>query len=97
MKVMVGATSSLNKVDESSLARWGICIHELASIVSEYEFEENDMSSPRDAQRHHEDSVVFQKRFTSDVNCFEKAVISNPFKLEKLAVLSNHDKEKFND
>ena len=39
MKGMGRATSSLNKVDKSSLARWGLCIHELASIVSEYEFE----------------------------------------------------------
>ena len=27
MKGMGGATPSLNKVDESSLARWGLCIH----------------------------------------------------------------------
>ena len=35
MKGMSGATSSLNKVDESSLARWTLWIHKLASIVSE--------------------------------------------------------------
>ena len=97
MKGMGGATSSLNKVDESSLARWGLCIHELASIVNEYEFEVNDMNSPHKAQRHHEGSVAFQKRFTTDVNCLEKAVISNPFILEKLTVLNNHDKTEFND
>ena len=97
MKGMGGATSSRNKVDESSLARWGLCIHELASIVSEYDFEENDMNSPHEAYRRHEDSVVFQKRFTTDVNCLEKAVISNPFRLEKLTVLNSHDKVKFND
>ena len=49
IKGMGGATSSLNKVDESSLARWGLCIHELASTVSEYEFEENNMNSPHEA------------------------------------------------
>ena len=97
MKGMGGATSSLDKVDESSLARWGLCIHELASIVSRYEFEENDMNSPNEAQRHHEDSVAFQKCFTTDVNCLEKAVISNLFMLEKLTVLNNHNKTKFND
>ena len=47
MKNMGGAKSSLNKVDESLLARWGLCIHELTSTVSEYEFEEIDMNSPR--------------------------------------------------
>ena len=91
MKGMGGATPSLNKVDESSLGRWGLCIHELASIVNEYEFEENDMNSSYEVQRHHEDSVVFQKRFTTVGNCLEEAVISNPFILEKLTVLSNHD------
>ena len=86
---MDGATSPLNKADESSLARWGLCMHELASLVSEYEFEENDMNSPHKAQRHHEESVAFQKRFTTDVNCLEKAVISNPLMLEKPTVLNN--------
>ena len=89
MKNMGGAKSSLNKVDESLLARWGLCIHELTSTVSEYEFEEIDMNSPQDSQS--------QKRFTTDVNCLEKAVISNPFMLEKLFVLNNHNKEKLND
>ena len=97
MKGMGGATSSLNKVDESSLARWGLSIHELASIVSEYEFEENNMNSPHEAQRHHEDSISFQKRFNTDVNCLEKAANSNPFMLEKLTVLNKHDKAKSND
>ena len=95
MKGMGGATSSLNKVDESSLARWGLCIHELASVVSEHEFEENNMNCLHEAQRHHEDSEAFQKRLTTDVNCLEKDVISKPFMLEKLTVLKNHDKAKF--
>ena len=42
MKALGQATPSLNKVDESSLAKWVLCIHELASIVSEYEFQENE-------------------------------------------------------
>ena len=97
MKGVSGATSSLNKVDESSLARWGLCIHGLASVVSEYEFEENDMNSPHEAQRHHEDSVAFQTSFTTNFNCLEKAASSNTFMLERLTVLNNHDKGKFND
>ena len=44
MKDMGGATSSMNKVDESLLARCGLCIYELTSIVSEYD--ENDINSP---------------------------------------------------
>ena len=55
------------------------------------------MNSPHKAQCHNEDSIAFQKRFATDLNCLEKAVISNPFMLEKLTVLNNHDKAKFND
>ena len=54
------------------------------------------MNIPHESQRHHEDSVAFQKRFTTDVNCLEKAAISNPFMLEKLTVLNNHNKVEFN-
>ena len=55
------------------------------------------MNSPHEAQRPHEDSVAFQKRFTTDVNCLEKTVISNPFMLEKRILLNNHNKTKFNE
>ena len=55
------------------------------------------MNSPHEAQSHHENSVLFKKRFTTDVNCPEKAVISNSSMLERLTVLHNHDKAKFND
>ena len=33
MKDMSEATSSLNKSDESSFTRWGLCLHRLASIA----------------------------------------------------------------
>ena len=42
-------------------------------------------------------TAAFQKRFTTDANCLEKAVISNPSMFEKLTVLNTHDKAKFND
>ena len=49
MKDMGGATSLLNILDESSLARWGLCINELASIAVTTE---NDVNSLHEAQRH---------------------------------------------
>ena len=55
MKGMDEVTSLLNKVDESSVSRWSVCIHELASIVSEPEFEEGNVNSMGEAQRYHED------------------------------------------
>ena len=55
------------------------------------------MNNLHEAQHHHKDSAAFQKRFPTDVNCLEKAVISNLFMLEKVTMLINHDKAKFND
>ena len=55
------------------------------------------MNSLHEAQSHHEYSEVFQTSFTTNVNCLEKAAISNNFMLEKLTALNNHDKGKFND
>ena len=72
-------------------------MHELASFASEYEFEENDLNSSHEAQRHQDVFVVFQERFTTDVGCLKKAAIGNPFMLEKLAVVNNHNKSKFNE
>ena len=91
MKGMGGVTSSVNKEDESSLARWGLCIHELASIIEEYEHEETELDSPHEAQHHHEDTMAFQKRFSADVSCLEKAIISNPLCLNKLTILMRVD------
>ena len=72
----------------------------MTSIVSEYEFEEQSEEvdpSTFEHDRHHEDTVAFQKRFSNDVDGLEKALISNPFKLEKLTALNNHEKASFND
>ena len=55
------------------------------------------MNSPRKAQCRKKDSVAFQKRFATDLNCLEKTAISNPFMLEELTVLNNHDKAKFDN
>ena len=90
MKGMGGITSSLNKVDESSLGGWRLCIHEVAFIVNVCEFEENDINTPHKGKCHYEDCVAFQKRLTTHVNCLEKAIISNPFMLDILTVLNNN-------
>ena len=55
------------------------------------------MNRRHKARCHYEDSVTFQKCFTTDVNCLEEAVISTPFILEKRTALNNHGKTKFND
>ena len=90
MKGMGGVSSLLTREDESAVAKWGLCVHELASIVQDFEFdEENDFGA--DPEKHHEDTLAFQKRFSSDVGRLEKAIITNPFKLEKLTVLNNEE------
>ena len=51
----------LKKEDESSLARWDLCIHELASIVTEYECEEQgDEDNLHEPHHHHEHTVAFK-------------------------------------
>ena len=67
--VMTGlgdVSSLLTREDESAVAKWGLCVHELVSIIQDFEFdEENDFGA--DLEKHHEDTLAFQKRFSSDI------------------------------
>ena len=59
IKGMSGATSELNKGDESGLARRKLCLHELSLIINKYE------SIPKikldfELLKHNEDSKAFQ-------------------------------------
>lgn len=46
---------------------------------------------------HYEDTNAFQKRFTKDAISLDKALRSNPYKLDKLTLLNNHEKGRYND
>ena len=56
---MSGARSVLNKDDESGLARWELCLHELYLIINVYEGTP-DVGLNFDLLKCHEDSETFQ-------------------------------------
>jgi hypothetical protein len=64
-------------------------------MIEEYEGDD-ELESDSRADHHHEDTAAFKDRFSKDVNNLDNAMVSNPFKLEKLTVLNQED-ASFND
>ena len=95
IKGMGGATLVLNKDDESELARWELCLHELSLIINEYE-STPEVELDFESLKHHEDSKAFQNQFLADVSRLKTSILTNPFKSNKLTVLNN-EKSTFND
>ena len=92
---MGGATSVINKNDESELARWELCLHELSLIINEYE-STIEVELHLEPLRHLKHSKAFQNQFLADVSRLKTSILTNPFKLNKLTVLNN-EKSTFND
>ena len=67
--------------DEDRLRNWMVCGPEDARIVME--FEENSVlkQTRKTEYRHHEETVAFQKRFKTHVDCLvsEIKIFGNPF------------------
>ena len=59
IKGMSGATSVLNKDDESGLVQWELCLHELSLIINEYE-STPEVELDFEPLKRHEDSEAFQ-------------------------------------
>ena len=59
---MDGATSMLNKDDESRLARGELCLHELSLISNKYE-STHEIELDFEHLKHHEDIEPFQNQF----------------------------------
>ena len=95
IKGMGGATSVLNKDDESELARWELCLHELSLIINEYE-STPEVELDFESLKHYEDSEAFQNQFLADVSRLKTSILTNPFKSNKLTVFNN-EKSTFND
>ena len=95
IKGMGGATLVINKDDESGLAWWDLCLHELPLIINEYK---NTPKVKPDFEplRHLKDSKAFQNQFSADVSRLKTSILMNPFKLNKLTVLIN-EKSTFSD
>ena len=95
IKGVGGDTLVLNKDDESGLARWELCLHELSLIINEYE-STPEVELDFEPLKHHEDSEAFQNQFSADVSRLKTSILTNPFELNKLTVLNN-EKSNFND
>ena len=59
IKGIGGATLVLNKDDESGLAWWKLCLHELSLIINEYE-STHEVELDFEPLKHHEDSGLFK-------------------------------------
>ena len=95
IKGMAGATSVLNKDDESGLAWWELYLHELSLIINEYQ------STPEEKLdfeplKHHIDTETFESQFSAHVSRSKTSILTNPFKLNKLTVFKN-EKSTLND
>ena len=89
VKGVSGATSLVNRQDDSALVRWALCGPELRRLIDEFEetFEKEDDG----LKKHHEDNETFQVDFFNDVENVLKGFPSNPFQLNNLTVVNNTD------
>ena len=78
IKGMGGTTSVLNKYDESGLARWKLCLHELSLIINEYE-STPEVELDFEPLKHHEVSETFQNKLSADVSKLKTSILTNPF------------------
>ena len=77
-----GATSVLNKDDESGLAQWELCLHELSLIINEYE-STHEVELDFERLKHQEDSEDFQNQFSAHISRLKTSILTNPFKLNR--------------
>ena len=63
---------------ESGLIRWELCGPELARMTAEIEETLEKPVQPK-VLKHHEDSVQYPKKFTTDVCILTNAMLTNPF------------------
>ena len=69
IKGMGGATHSLNAEDESGLARWELCAHEISLMIAEFEYDNVEEELISDSTKpHHEDTKSFEQQFSKDVH-----------------------------
>ena len=92
IKGVSGATSLLNREDESALNRWALCGPDLSRMMEEFE-DEYQSKNPNSAEpnKHHELSASFQSDFFSDVQKLYASFMNNPFQLQQLTVVTNTD------
>ena len=86
-KGVSGATSLVNRQDETALIRWELCGPELSRLLLQFE-ESNEIDREEKTQKHHEDNVGFQNDFFDDVDKVTKNFVCNPFESQRLTVVN---------
>ena len=89
VKSVSGATSLVNRQDESALVRWELCGPELWRSLHGYEKECGDHDEK--VAKHNEDNKTFQHDFFHDVLKVSNSFPCNPFQLKDLTVINNTD------
>ena len=89
MLYLSGATSLVNRQDESALVRWELCGPELCRLL--HEFEKKYNSNEGKLAKHNADNKTFQNDFYNDVLKVFKGFPNNPFELQDLTVVNNTD------
>ena len=84
IKGVSGATSLVNRQDETALIRWELCGPELSRLLLQFE-ESNEIDREEKTQKHHEDNVGFQN---DDVDKVTKNFVCNPFESQSLTVVN---------
>ena len=74
-----GGNDLLNKAEDSALIRWETCSPEIARVILGFKdcLHRNEIYS-ESSNKHHEDSLCFHQRFSSDVSRLVKRITVNP-------------------
>ena len=83
------ARDLLDKLDDSVLIRCETCSPEIARVILEFEncLDRNEIVVEL-RKKHHEDSLSFHQRFSSDVSRMVKCITVNLFMQEQLTKLN---------
>ena len=90
IKNNAGATSLINRQDDSALVRWELCGPELGRVIVEFE-EVESWTTHEKKQKHHEDSPTFTKDFIKGTTTLLNNFPNNPFLLNDLTMINNTD------
>ena len=84
IKSVSGATSLVNRQEDSALVRWELCGPELFRLLEEFETVQCD-----EPAKHHENTKTFNSDFYNDVFKLLSKFSHNPFLLSELTVVDN--------
>ena len=91
IKSVSGATSLINRQDDSALVRWELCGPEICRMLQDFEDIGVVPNEENDQQKHHENNPTFKKDFYNDTTMLLNNFPKNPFMLNELTVINNTD------